>query len=1174
MCCTSYRKAVSQASIPLLNRWFLTVLALVSLASAALVPANAQTAVPPGIVRGKIQNATNGAYLENATVIIAGTNHKTTTNNYGEYEFRDVPAGEITLVAKYVGEPDLKAAVTVIGGSSVERDFTFRETAETIRTKDGAIVLDPFQVRSERYKNASAVAIAVERSSVNIKNVVATDAFGDIPNGNVGEFVKFLPGVQIDYGASNGNNQGYSDSDASGVSVRGFGPEDTTILIDGLPVASTNPGNLTRQIGLDQLSINNASRVELIKVATPDMPNNSMGGQINLITKSAFEFSKADYSARVFFNFNSLNRDFSKSPGPVNKHTYKTTPGLDFTVTVPLTKTLGVSFTGFSATEFGQSYRAQPVWNNTQAAAYQNGSYINASGQASSISNPILTRYQITDSPRLTDKRSGNLKVDWKPTSSQLIRANIQYSTYETAEAQRRLDLRPYLNTGANIGADWSSTKVEGVSVGTASNTNGVAAMTVTTRDRVGDTISAQLQYTLNWGGWSVYAAGSISDSKSDFKDADNGHYSEVNFNLNPGKLGLYNLRDGIVGYAVAYAKTTNVLLDYTQFKNWAFDGTTAKSGESHNENRKTLYKLDVERDLSFLPFIGANSLSVKVGVRQDEDINSKSGRGTGYREILRPGASYTVADILDTSYMGQSPGFGLPAQEWGSTYKLYEVNKAKDLFYVPDFDESTNTRVENYNSAVGQLKSINEKTLGWYGQFSGSFLKNRLSFIGGMRQEEKSRKGYSPFTDSKWNYVKNKDGSLYTNTANPNGLQTDVGNGSVLNGVLITNPTNRPLYATDATGIALRQSLTAAGILFPAVPYGPTSGANASLVSRMLQFQPARSVNSKAKGDPSFSFSTAFKLTEKIDLKASWSRAFGLPKLEDAEFGVVSGTSNFSINDFTSTEEGSNGGYLGEIKIANPNIKPTISDGWDFEVSYYTSSGGKLSADFFYKTVTNQPVTLVTYSGTPTFDEILPILGLDPTQYNPWRLATSTNATNEQISQGVEVEVRQDFSFLGGWGKNFSGFVTGSYTKLGEPPVVPAIVLQNPNGTTTTFPATLRSITARAKKSGGAGLMFSNRRFTAQLRASYKEALNVGSYSTANGNLISRYVPSTTTVDVNLGYTISKRYSLFVSARDILNGDRSEKLKDANGLLPSYASLNDYKEFGTVWTVGITGKF
>lgn len=223
------------------------------------------------------------------------------------------------------------------------------------------------------------------------------------------------------------------------------------------------------------------------------MPNNSIGGQVNLITKSSFEYAQPTYSGRVFFNFNSMDPDLKKTPGPVKGSTFKTTPGLEFTVTQPFSRTLGIAFTGYAAREYKNNYRVQPTFSYT-------GTYSNLAGQQISLANPALSRFQIQATPMMVDKVSGNLRVDWKPSPSQSIRANVQYSTYDSVEAQRNLDIRPTMAAGA----DWSATK----SIGTTANST--TSMVVRTRDKVGNTRSAQLAYDLNLAGWKIAAKEAI----------------------------------------------------------------------------------------------------------------------------------------------------------------------------------------------------------------------------------------------------------------------------------------------------------------------------------------------------------------------------------------------------------------------------------------------------------------------------------------------------------------------------------------------------------------------------------------------------------------------------------------------------------------------------------------
>jgi hypothetical protein len=52
-------------------------------------------------------------------------------------------------------------------------------------------------VSSARDTNAASIAINEQRFAPNAKNVVSTDALGIVGENNIGEFVKFLPGVEV-----------------------------------------------------------------------------------------------------------------------------------------------------------------------------------------------------------------------------------------------------------------------------------------------------------------------------------------------------------------------------------------------------------------------------------------------------------------------------------------------------------------------------------------------------------------------------------------------------------------------------------------------------------------------------------------------------------------------------------------------------------------------------------------------------------------------------------------------------------------------------------------------------------------------------------------------------------------------------------------------------------------
>ena len=91
--------------------------------------------------------------------------------------------------------------------------------------------------------------------------VAASDQFGDISEGNVGEYLKFLPGIGIDYTAN----------DARAVSLRGMNPNFTNVTVDGGRMASGSSSGDNRRFELEQVAINNVETIEVFKTMTPDM---------------------------------------------------------------------------------------------------------------------------------------------------------------------------------------------------------------------------------------------------------------------------------------------------------------------------------------------------------------------------------------------------------------------------------------------------------------------------------------------------------------------------------------------------------------------------------------------------------------------------------------------------------------------------------------------------------------------------------------------------------------------------------------------------------------------------------------------------------------------------------------------------------------------------------------
>src|SRR4051812_24848375 len=85
------------------------------LGSLLAVTAAAQTAAT-GTIEGRVANAANGSYLNNAQVTVAGTTRETFTNRFGNFRLTDLPAGEAQIRIFYTGLTPETRVVTVIAG--------------------------------------------------------------------------------------------------------------------------------------------------------------------------------------------------------------------------------------------------------------------------------------------------------------------------------------------------------------------------------------------------------------------------------------------------------------------------------------------------------------------------------------------------------------------------------------------------------------------------------------------------------------------------------------------------------------------------------------------------------------------------------------------------------------------------------------------------------------------------------------------------------------------------------------------------------------------------------------------------------------------------------------------------------------------------------------------------
>tara|TARA_R110000868_G_scaffold54234_2_gene169769 strand:+ start:262 stop:3069 length:2808 start_codon:yes stop_codon:yes gene_type:complete len=223
-----------------------------------------------GTVEGVVLDFTTAEYLPGAHVILEEKGLKTTTDDRGRFYFAEVPVGTYTLTTSYLGLKNYSAQITVNSpGERVVLEVLMESEFEELNE----VVLS-----GNRFGQSKA--LNQQKEAENVKNVVSEEQIERFPDLNTAEVLQRVPGVTIQ--RSNGEGRF--------VQLRGTSPNLTNVMVNGQQLAVSNGSQ--RVVELDVISAGQLAGIEVTKVVTPDMDGNSVGGAVNLKTRSAFEYNK------------------------------------------------------------------------------------------------------------------------------------------------------------------------------------------------------------------------------------------------------------------------------------------------------------------------------------------------------------------------------------------------------------------------------------------------------------------------------------------------------------------------------------------------------------------------------------------------------------------------------------------------------------------------------------------------------------------------------------------------------------------------------------------------------------------------------------------------------------------------------------------------------------------
>lgn len=659
------------------------------------------------VVQGTVMNQNTRRYLERATVQVQGTTLQTVTDEDGSFRLTGVPAGTYTLVAKYSGLDSATQTITVNEDRPARADFALTSDIYT---------LGEFVVSSTL--EGTAFAINQQRRAESARSVISIDAFTDQTTGNPGEFLRNIPGIQMDY----------SQNEPNRIRLRGQDPTLTSVTMDGNEIASAASSGTNRHLEVDQLSMAAIESVEVFKAPIPSMSANAIGGAVNFRTKSAFDQQGRRASAQVgvmtdshdfFGEYNGPghnNAGKERSLYPVGRVTYSDS---------------------YFANRLGLVFSAGRDHTNMLASSVTHD--LNVAGQPAAptpitLQNTTVRRGRLAFAPnrQLRTRSDYSLNTDFRLTEDITLFMKNTLTFYHSTNR----------NHGWTLDPGGAATLAPGSTLESYTTTNGSASQAVSVFDK--HTTSWQIAPGVRYkaGGWRADLTSGFSKSTNHYENPndftalsiatasplgwtistplDDEVPSSIVQNSGPDFYNLNSFRPNQGNLATEGQRTNHT-------------GFVSNNVRDSSEVRWSA-RLDVQRDLQLrFPFY------LKAGFSYNETIRDKRQPQRRWYWVGDDGIPNTADDTTPAgAQFGrfaepvpvtmQIPGFSLREPTYFSTAKLFEY-----------WQRNPHVMVENLAYAEEQLylgkRKVNEQIRGYYLMGNATF--NQLNVLAGVRVEE-----------------------------------------------------------------------------------------------------------------------------------------------------------------------------------------------------------------------------------------------------------------------------------------------------------------------------------------------------------------------------------------------------------------------------------------------------
>jgi len=889
------------------------------------------------------------------------------------------------------------------------------------------------------FRASLADALDAKRQSVEMVDVINAEDIAKFPDANLAESLQRLPGVSID----RDNGEGRT------ITVRGLGPDFTTVRLNGMDALSTAGGsesgtspNRSRGFDFNTFASDLFSSLKVQKTASANVDEGSLGAVIDLDTGRPLNYGRKfafGADAAYYQNGGKFSPVLS---GLASETWFDNTLGALVSAAYSKRDSIVDSYQ-HNPGQFDFAYRQSQhngktpaVFGFAQPGAPPAG--VNAGGTYGSDPAAYALLNNTTIIPALGTLSHQDLKytrlgltgtLQWKPAAGTMLTADYVYSKYHQDNVSYQL-------TTIGLNRNGTAATAQNLTLGALNSAAGNTARRAV-YVRCDQSATVDCGQTLN--GTTL-----VAGTKFSFNPNNLDPYDYYNATVSPGyipdpnQIAYYTQLIGRPSTRLMGAHVNSVnQADYLQLD--SVDWRSAADG-SENDTLFHQFSLNVSQDFGerfHANMLLGQSKSSFDGIGLLTEINSidRNGfvydeRGGGNMPVFNPG--FDVANPANWDLVKGLSTIRFFDYQVDNTFKTgrlefdFKIDKHLTLNFggtvrVFEYENSQTRRSQNIEAINPTLREAG-LTIGQIGQ--------TVNFGDGLQ--------LAPGTPTSW-FAPNMDAFKNYFGINCNCINkwADFRGSADLRQSNTVKETDKSFYLQTAFNYALAGHDLRGNI---GVRYAGTKVEGDGVVGAF----PVNAENDYHDWLPSLN--TSYALLPDLLLRFAAAKTMSRPFLQN----LTPGTTSFSTTCTASGPAGSEicqpGSAAPAVTMGNPYLKPFRSTNFDFSVEWYFSPGAVLSAAYFRKDIDSFPQQLLG-SGPlssalqgDTYNQVVQSLITAGTTAGTRALANYTQQggiwdirqfrdSPGGLIQGVELTYQQNLTFLP---KPWDGFgIIANYTHI-----------------------------------------------------------------------------------------------------------------------------------------------